>query len=605
MTNVETEFEEDSFEDEFEPEEEMEQYKNVPKAPPGTMPYRAASQARQLAMMLQKNLSTQERQTEGDGSAASSSSSSHRVSAFASALADKMLESPEMVRLLEGDMSTAKPSVTPKKLKVLASEFLITSTGKGSISKLTIPGHLYSTLLAEAARLRNEDSIVHLVSTWPFPVLNLNDIEIPVGDYLARETPRSQCVADFVIKGLFYRKVKFCRLQMLVLPKETREGVRILGHFARIPFHFCSRLPNVKIPQLLAAGKLKDAVKYVQEVPAVHFRREINFYAYMRGSSKVTISAPAAVIHWFGRKANVADVHAGLVLQRHAPFIFHFDNIAIINPPDSKAISILLDLIISPETVKKLMIKNKRVFQPDHISYMVSSMSVTLKRFTGLHGFFTKLSSLVGYGPQNFELSDEDRQSISEVFGAWPRLARLNYNDQPIDLPGSFHAMFTPIVGHLTKLSLVRASLTADDIQLIADSKHVDSLQLLRLDYNDLNVAIEQLLTLLSRLRAIQTLRLQACRVKYRNCLRCAEALAHSRTLRTWNFLDNVMYKVRHIKEFVELCSNIVSLRAIGCRPLDYHVLLGKVVIPSKKGLSENKRRELDEFAQTLDLIVF
>ena len=86
--------------------------------------------------------------------------------------------------------------------------------------------------------------------------------------------------------------------------------------------------------------------------------------------------------------------------------------------------------------------------------------------------------------------------------------------------------------------------LTADDIQLIADSKHVDSLQLLRLDYNDLNVAIEPLLLMLSRLAAIQTLRLQACRVKYRNCLRCAETLAHSRTLRTWNFLDNVMYKV-------------------------------------------------------------
>ena len=291
------------------------------------------------------------------------------------------------------------------------------------------------------------------------------------------------------------------------------------------------------------------------------------------GSSKLTISAPAAVIHFFGRKANIADVHAGLVLQRHAPFVFHFDNIALINPPDSKAISTLLDLIISPEvltvchptavgwthirlsfiavvrlisqssnhsnvlkvyymqvsnsllfmllikrdcskkhytgrqwrrvsvlltvdchrtlwllcsvglhdavcyvfvcvyicvcvcvrmclsqTVKKLMIKNKRVFQPDHISYMVSSMSVTLKRFTGLHGFFTKLSSLVGYGPQNFELTDEHRQSISEVFASWPHLARLNYNDQPIDLPGSFDAMITPIVSHLTKLSLVRAS---------------------------------------------------------------------------------------------------------------------------------------------------
>ena len=34
-------------------------------------------------------------------------------------------------------------------------------------------------------------------------------------------------------------------------------GVRILGYFARLPFHYCSRLPNVKVPQLLAAGKLK------------------------------------------------------------------------------------------------------------------------------------------------------------------------------------------------------------------------------------------------------------------------------------------------------------------------------------------------------------
>jgi len=62
---------------------------------------------------------------------------------------------------------------------------------------------------------------------------------------------------------------------------------------------------------------------------------------------------------------------------------------------------------------------------------------------------------------------------------------------------------------------------------------------------------------------------------------------------------------VRHLKEFVELCGSIISLRSVGCRPLDYHVLLGKVVVPSKMGLSENKRRELDQFAQSLDLIVF
>jgi len=104
------------------------------------------------------------------------------------------------------------------------------------------------------------------------------------------------------------------------------------------------------------------------------------------------------------------------------------------------------------------MIKNKRVFQPDHVSYMISNLSVTLKRFTGLYGFFTKLSSLAGYGPENFKLTDEDRQAICEVYSAWPRLARVNFNDQPIDVPGSFAALLTPIVSHLTKLSLVRTS---------------------------------------------------------------------------------------------------------------------------------------------------
>ena len=110
------------------------------------------------------------------------------------------------------------------------------------------------------------------------------------------------------------------------------------------------------------------------------------------------------------------------------------------------------------QTVKKLMIKNKRVFQPEHVSYMVSNLSVTLKRLTGLRGFFTKLSSLVGYGPENFQLTDEDRQAISEVFAAWPRLARVNYNDQPLDVPGCFPALITPIIGQLTKLSIVRAT---------------------------------------------------------------------------------------------------------------------------------------------------
>jgi len=112
------------------------------------------------------------------------------------------------------------------------------------------------------------------------------------------------------------------------------------------------------------------------------------------------------------------------------------------------------------QTVRKLLIKNKRVFQPDHVSYTMSTMSVTLKRFAGLHGFFTKLSSIAGYGPHGFAITDEHRQAVADVFAAWPRLARLNYNDQPLDMPGSFGALFTPIISPLTKLSLVRAQVS-------------------------------------------------------------------------------------------------------------------------------------------------
>ena len=69
-----------------------------------------------------------------------------RVSHVSSAIASSLRDFCDLVQLL------LVAAAACRKLKVLASEFLITSTGKGSISKLTIPGHLYSTLLAEAAR---------------------------------------------------------------------------------------------------------------------------------------------------------------------------------------------------------------------------------------------------------------------------------------------------------------------------------------------------------------------------------------------------------------------------------------------------------------------
>jgi len=90
-------------------------------------------------------------------------------------------------------------------------------------------------------------------------------------------------------------------------------GVAILGHFARIPFHFCSRLPNLKIPQLLAAGKLKGLSVFIfvsyrivsyqkfivrpllrEPRPWVHYKSQPNASKTPRKTQKSTYFAAAA-----------------------------------------------------------------------------------------------------------------------------------------------------------------------------------------------------------------------------------------------------------------------------------------------------------------------
>lgn len=75
-------------------------------------------------------------------------------------------------------------------------------------------------------RTKNEEAIIHLVSTWPLQVLDLNAIDLPLEGYLP-PPEGGPCVADFMIKGLLYRKRKSCDLQVLVLPKDTAVGKTI------------------------------------------------------------------------------------------------------------------------------------------------------------------------------------------------------------------------------------------------------------------------------------------------------------------------------------------------------------------------------------------
>ena len=256
------------------------------------------------------------------------------------------------------------------------------------------------------------------------------------------------------------------------------------------------------------------------------------------------------------------------------------------------------------QNVKKILLKNKRVFRPDHIVYIMAASNISLKRFTGLKGFFTKLSSLMGFGmPDGFNL-EEAKPQIAEALCALTNLKKVNYNDQPME-DGHLPALLLPIQTGLTKLSLTRCQLKSSDIKCIADSIHAPTLQILRLDYNDLHNSIVELVDLLHNLDSIATLRMQSCRLKFRDCMQCADALADSTTLRLWNICDNNMFKLRHIKEFLDSCSNVDGLRVVGCKPLDFHVLLGEIVVHSKYAMPEEKKQELYLYGANLNMIVF
>lgn len=255
------------------------------------------------------------------------------------------------------------------------------------------------------------------------------------------------------------------------------------------------------------------------------------------------------------------------------------------------------------QTVRKILLKNKRVFRPEHSLSMIANLHPVLKRFTGLRGFFTKVSSIMTHFlPDGFDI-DRAKLQLMEAFGPCQYLTKANFNDQPM-LEGFIPALLEALPTSLVKLSLVRCQLQPADIESLAESRHVNTLRTLRLDYNDLHECEPQLMVLLSRLRVISLLRMQSCKMKYRGCLRSAAALANSTTLRIWFITGNQMLKVRHIKEFLTLCSHIISLRIVVAQPLDYHVLLDRVVMENKSALTEDKKEEVRAFGSSLNLIV-
>lgn len=64
---------------------------------------------------------------------------------------------------------------------------------------------------------------------------------------------------------------------------------------------------------------------------------------------RLVIVLPSVVVHFLGTKQNYDDVIVGLILQRHSPFLFHFDNLAVCNFPLTRYVGAILDRLVNPE----------------------------------------------------------------------------------------------------------------------------------------------------------------------------------------------------------------------------------------------------------------
>ena len=76
---------------------------------------------------------------------------------------------------------------------------------------------------------------------------------------------------------------------------------------------------------------------------------------------KLVIVLPAGVVHYIGTKQNYDDVIIGLILQRHSPFLFHFDNLALCNFPNTLLAGAILDRLVNPAVGILVAVLNRLV----------------------------------------------------------------------------------------------------------------------------------------------------------------------------------------------------------------------------------------------------
>lgn len=310
---------------------------------------------------------------------------------------------------------------------------------------------------------------------------------------------------------------------------------------------------------------------------------------------------PSVAVHFHGMKQNYDDAVVGLILQRHSPFIFHFENLAICNFPNSRFVGALLDRMANPEGLQKLVLCNKYFYKPEHIVTMMLHLSPVLQKLTGLKGFYTRLMSILGVSHQR---AVDDKMVLSSVLdhtlGKWHSLKRISLCEQP--LLGHLDVILSAISTRLVKLSLIGAQLEENDICVLGQSKHVESLTDLLLGHNDLHSCIPSVQELLLKCHCLRVLQMQHCMLSFDDCLKLALTLRASHAIRSWSVVNNQLNTFADLKTFLLSCSKIITLKEVSCLPTEYQCVFGHLLINNKFHLTKEEKVTLSKFSENLGL---
>ena len=195
--------------------------------------------------------------------------------------------------------------------------------------------------------------------------------------------------------------------------------------------------------------------------------------------------------------------------------------------------------------------------------------------------------------------------NIKALFACWNQLQEIDLSGNT--LLGTIGNMLNSLERPLQRLNLSATDITKTDILALAESHHAPSLVYLNLDHNDLHRLREPMKLLLQKLVWISSLRTCNCRLNYQDCVILARALSHSHTLKTWNLLQNRLSNLSELKQFVQHCSQIPSLKEVGCKPIELQAFFAGLYIHTDGPavLTDHDRSEIIELANRLNLMVF